>query len=36
MIMTENWTVDGRELTKLISGRIGKIDGVKKSAYRSF
>lgn len=30
MIMTEIWTKDGRELTKLISEKIGKIDGVKK------
>lgn len=30
MIMTEIWTRDGRELTKLISKKIGKIDGVKK------
>jgi len=30
MIMTEIWTRDGRELTELISEKIGKIDGVKK------
>jgi Lrp/AsnC family transcriptional regulator for asnA, asnC and gidA len=30
MIMTEIWTKDGRELTNLISNRIGKIEGVKK------
>ena len=30
MIMTEIWTKDGRELTKLISEKIGKIEGVKK------
>jgi Lrp/AsnC family transcriptional regulator for asnA, asnC and gidA len=30
MIMTEIWTRDGRELTRLISEQIGKIDGVKK------
>ena len=30
MIMTEIWTRNGRELTKLISNKIGKIDGVKK------
>jgi Lrp/AsnC family transcriptional regulator for asnA, asnC and gidA len=30
MIMTEIWTRDGRELTKLISKKIGKIEGVKK------
>lgn len=30
MIMTEIWTRDGRELTKLISNRIGNIKGVKK------
>ncbi|MFQ5837043.1 MAG: Lrp/AsnC ligand binding domain-containing protein [Candidatus Bathyarchaeia archaeon] len=30
MIMTEIWTRDGRELTKLISSRIGNIEGVKK------
>jgi Lrp/AsnC family transcriptional regulator for asnA, asnC and gidA len=30
MIMTEIWTKDGRELTKLISEKIGKIDGVKR------
>jgi Lrp/AsnC family transcriptional regulator for asnA, asnC and gidA len=28
--MTEIWTKDGRELTKLISEKIRKIDGVKK------
>lgn len=30
MIMTEIWTKDGRELTKLISEKIGPIEGVKK------
>jgi len=30
MIMTEIWTRDGRALTRLISEKIGKIDGVKK------
>lgn len=30
MIMTEIWTKDGRELTKLISNQIGAIEGVKK------
>lgn len=30
MIMTEIWTRDGRELTRLISERIGVIEGVKK------
>jgi len=30
MIMTEIWAKDGRELTKLISNHIGKIEGVKK------
>jgi len=30
MIMTEIWTKDGRELTKLITEKIAKIDGVKK------
>ena len=30
MIMTEIWTKDGRELTRLISEKIGEIDGVKK------
>jgi len=30
MIMTEMWTRDGRELTKLISEKIGPIEGVKK------
>jgi len=30
MIMTETWTKDGRELTKLISEKIGKIEGIKK------
>jgi Lrp/AsnC family transcriptional regulator for asnA, asnC and gidA len=30
MIMTEIWVRDGRELTKLISNRIGNIKGVKK------
>ncbi|MEM3703574.1 MAG: Lrp/AsnC family transcriptional regulator [Candidatus Bathyarchaeia archaeon] len=30
MIMTEIWTKDGRELTKIISEKIGTIDGVKK------
>jgi len=31
MIMTEIWTRDGRELTKLISNRIGNIKGIKKN-----
>ncbi|MEM2312884.1 MAG: Lrp/AsnC family transcriptional regulator [Candidatus Nezhaarchaeales archaeon] len=30
MIMTEAWTKDGRELTRLISEKIGSIEGVKK------
>ncbi|MEM0111480.1 MAG: Lrp/AsnC family transcriptional regulator [Candidatus Bathyarchaeia archaeon] len=30
MIMTEIWTRDGKELTKVISEKIGTIDGVKK------
>jgi Lrp/AsnC family transcriptional regulator for asnA, asnC and gidA len=30
MIMTEIWTVDGRELTKFISEKIGTIEGIKK------
>ncbi len=30
MIMTEIWTKDGKELTKLISEKIGPIEGVKK------
>jgi Lrp/AsnC family transcriptional regulator for asnA, asnC and gidA len=30
MLMTEIWTSDGRELTKLISEKIGIIEGVKK------
>jgi len=30
MIMTEIWTKDGRELTRLISEKIGLIEGVKK------
>jgi Lrp/AsnC family transcriptional regulator for asnA, asnC and gidA len=30
MIMTEIWTRDGRELATLISGRIGKIEGIKR------
>ncbi|MEM2935766.1 MAG: Lrp/AsnC family transcriptional regulator [Candidatus Bathyarchaeia archaeon] len=30
MIMTEIWTKDGRELTKLMSDQIGTIEGVKK------
>jgi Lrp/AsnC family transcriptional regulator for asnA, asnC and gidA len=30
MIMIEIWTKDGRELTKLASEKIGKIDGVKR------
>jgi Lrp/AsnC family transcriptional regulator for asnA, asnC and gidA len=30
MIMTEIWTNDGRELTRLISEKIGPIEGVKK------
>jgi len=30
MIMTEIWTEDGKELSKIISEKIGTIDGVKK------
>jgi Lrp/AsnC family transcriptional regulator for asnA, asnC and gidA len=30
MIMTEIWTKDGRELTKLISEKIGTIEGIKR------
>jgi len=30
MIMTEIWAKDGRELTRLISEKIGPIEGVKK------
>lgn len=30
MIMTEIWTKGGRELTRLISEKIGPIEGVKK------
>ena len=30
MIMTEIWTRDGRELTKILSEKIGSIEGVKK------
>jgi Lrp/AsnC family transcriptional regulator, regulator for asnA, asnC and gidA len=30
MIMTEIWTRDGRELIKLLSEKIGAIEGVKK------
>jgi Lrp/AsnC family transcriptional regulator for asnA, asnC and gidA len=30
MIMTEIWSKDGRELTKIISEKIGTIEGVKK------
>jgi len=30
MIMTEIWTRDGRELTRLISEKIGVIEGIKK------
>ena len=30
MIMTEIWTKDGRELTRLISEKIGPIEGVRK------
>lgn len=30
MIMTEIWTRDGKELTRVISEKIGTIDGVKK------
>ncbi len=30
MIMIEIWTKDGRELTKLISEKIGKLEGVKR------
>ncbi|MBS7621076.1 Lrp/AsnC family transcriptional regulator [Candidatus Bathyarchaeota archaeon] len=30
MIMTEIWTRNGRELTRLISEKIGPIEGIKK------
>jgi len=30
MIMTEIWTRDGKELSRIISGKIGTIEGVKK------
>ena len=30
MIMAEIWTKDGKELTDLITKRIGNIDGIKK------
>ncbi len=30
MIMMEIWTRDGRELTRLFSEKIGKIDGIKR------
>lgn len=30
MIMTEIWTKDGKELSKIISEKIGTIEGVKK------
>jgi len=30
MIMTEIWTRDGKELSKIISEKIGTIEGVKK------
>jgi Lrp/AsnC family transcriptional regulator for asnA, asnC and gidA len=30
MLMTEIWTKDGRELTRLISEKIGTIEGVKR------
>jgi Lrp/AsnC family transcriptional regulator for asnA, asnC and gidA len=30
MIMTEIWTKNGRELTKLISEKIGALEGVKR------
>ncbi|HDN62478.1 transcriptional regulator [Candidatus Bathyarchaeota archaeon] len=30
MIMTEIWAKDGRELTRIISEKIGKFEGVKK------
>jgi Lrp/AsnC family transcriptional regulator for asnA, asnC and gidA len=30
MIMTEVWAKDGKELTKVISEKIGSIEGVKK------
>ncbi len=30
MIMTEIWVKDGKELTKLISEKIGKIEGVSR------
>ena len=30
MIMTEIWAKDGRELTKIVSEKIGAMDGIKK------
>jgi len=30
MIMTEIWTKDGKELTRIISEKIGSIEGVRK------
>jgi len=30
MIITEIWTKNGRELTKLISEKIGTIEGIKR------
>ncbi|MCS7096538.1 MAG: Lrp/AsnC family transcriptional regulator [Candidatus Bathyarchaeota archaeon] len=30
MIMTEIWTRDGRELTRILSEKIGTIEGIKK------
>lgn len=30
MIMTEIWAKDGRELSQILSGKVGKIEGVKK------
>ncbi len=30
MIMTEIWTKDGKELTKVLSEKIGAIEGIKK------
>ncbi|MBN1357269.1 Lrp/AsnC family transcriptional regulator [Candidatus Bathyarchaeota archaeon] len=30
MIMTEIWAKDGRELTKILSEKIGAMDGIKK------
>jgi len=30
MIMTEMWTTDGRTLAKLLSKKIGAIEGVQK------